>query len=330
MAEANVAHPQSQTLQWANDNKELVLFVQEVICLRRPRWYLGLIGGCHVIWYLLFLTTKPVLAKLSIVSLSLVLGNAALNQLRHHDLLGFMVIPSPLPASTDNDKWLPLRTLPQLSALFDSSKLQCRQCIDHCRDLHQRSPGQLTFLMCALCLVMIFVFEHVPAWAVAYVGMLSLLALPALERFLPARKLGSKAAPVIQTTTATTMGLLNRFFERLPDEIIVVGSDSQLTSPIGSHMDLSSVQPSRQATNASFNLNSPEPSDNSTMLDLSSSAARTRGWSVLHDTHDDLNLDETRSRGWSVLHDDGTGAAPASPGLHSSETEEGFQNISYK
>eukprot|EP00730_Choanoeca_flexa_P019443 TRINITY_DN9496_c0_g1_i2.p1 TRINITY_DN9496_c0_g1~~TRINITY_DN9496_c0_g1_i2.p1 ORF type:complete len:319 (+),score=35.39 TRINITY_DN9496_c0_g1_i2:375-1331(+) len=317
-----MAHPPANnnnpTLRWANSHKEAILLVQEVLTCHRPKWFAGVVGGCHVAWYFFFIAERPILAKISLLSLGVIIGNALLKLLRERGLLA-NAMPSPLPARQNTD-FRPLRTLPELCDLYDTCKRDYRSFIDSCRSLHERSPGQMTFWGCVFCLAMIGLFETVSTAIVAYVGMWSLLLLPIFERHTPTRRVASRAYPYLAGPMGKLTGLINKAFEHLPEQIIHVADDPD-SVPRQPEFKLNQ----QDSTLADEDLLSPQPPADS----------RQRGWSMLHDdsqistdNHPE-SLSETRRRGWSVLHDD-DGINATGPQLRASETEEGFQNISFE
>lgn len=130
-----------------------------------------------------------------------------------------------------------------------------------CREMHQTSPGQVRYNLSSFLLAcshflpclaadvfeqhvlsdddihvrkrslscvgllrkyVLHCFMQITTWLMAlFFAVVGLLAYPILERNQTARHYGSKVEPHLSTAGAATMGLISRFFEQLPDELIV-------------------------------------------------------------------------------------------------------------
>eukprot|EP00051_Salpingoeca_urceolata_P024933 m.443298 g.443298 ORF g.443298 m.443298 type:complete len:195 (-) comp20291_c1_seq35:25-609(-) len=147
--------------------QDTALFVQEVLCWRRPLHAAVLAVALHGAWYWLCFTKLRPIAALASVLLTCLALDALLRLIGAFGLLPDKC-PTPLKPEYDHSKPTRLRTVPELCDSLSFARMCLSDFGAVFRRLYHTSPGQFAALLCFWCLAASQLASLFPGPVVAY------------------------------------------------------------------------------------------------------------------------------------------------------------------
>lgn len=287
----------------------IVMFAQRVVCWDVPYVSIPYALALHVAWYFLAFSQSSFLSLVCQVLCVLVAIDLITTTFSSSIYNLIVDTESALEAQgrahaqaniLPFQKYIELRSFDDLCAALGSVSSTWRNVYHAWLNTHNQRPGKISFVSGVTFILLAYILSYISGVFMSYLFVLALIVAPPLERCAEVRRQTGILVEKCMLVVRPASVLLNKIFRTLPDRMIVVDTNANVSTTEEEERELQALKNSsmmqdddepvqrRRNPKGKENVGSKPKASGGKVAEeevkSSASGRRERGWSLLYDS----------------------------------------------